>query len=111
LNDDHVRSASSSYQPLELAVSRSKAASALAAYSFTLPSLNKSWPTAPSHPSKVSKKPVRVNPLAYSLCDEVRQKSWNPFADGRLRTQERMDYTTCKDDLRAYSLFYFISSL
>ncbi len=44
LSSGHVKSARSIYQQLELAVARSSIASAQAAFSFKLPSLNKSWP-------------------------------------------------------------------
>ncbi len=44
LSNDHVKSARSIYQQLELAVARSSMASAQAAFSFKLPSLTKSWP-------------------------------------------------------------------
>jgi hypothetical protein len=68
-SDDHVKSASSISKQLELAVhvARSSAASAPAACSCKLQPLNKSWLPNPSPAAKVSKTPIRVNPLVYIL--------------------------------------------
>jgi hypothetical protein len=63
LNDDHMKSASSISQQLDLAVAHISAAPAQAACSCKLPSLNKSWQPHPSPPAKMSKTPIRVDLL------------------------------------------------
>jgi|688.fasta_scaffold1439553_1 hypothetical protein len=62
----------------------------------------------PSHLANHGNTPIRVNPLAFSvcgICSAEQQTSLNTFTDG---TQKRMGYTPCKDDLMAYSLCILI---
>jgi hypothetical protein len=70
LNDDHVKSVSYIYQQLKLAVAHSSAAYAQIACSCKLPSLKKYGPCL-SPPAEVSKMPLSVITLVYSLCGEL----------------------------------------
>jgi hypothetical protein len=70
LSEEHVKSSSSIYQQLELAVARSSAASAQAVCSCNLPPLNKSLSLAPLLLLKWARRRSRSTLLVNSHCDE-----------------------------------------
>ncbi len=69
LSDDHVRSASSKLPVAGISSVLQLNGHCLSSLLFDA-SVNKKnhGPHCPSHPAKVSKTPIRVNPLAYSIC-------------------------------------------
>ncbi len=91
LSDGHVMSASS-----ELPVAGISSVLQLSSLLFDASITKRIMVHCPSFPAKVSKTPIRVNPLAYSLCGEKSSSTadeLDSFADA---THERMGNTSVK---------------
>ena len=70
LSDDHVRSASSKLPVAGISGVLQLSSLCLSNLLFDDYVTKKIMAHCPSHPAKVSKTPIRVNPLAFSLCGE-----------------------------------------
>jgi hypothetical protein len=108
LSDDHVKSASSIYQQLDLAVVGSSEVSAQAACSCKLPSINKSWPPAPLLLLRFRSGSILwsiasvVNKVVHGIAEELESICWRTL---NLRKNGLHMY---KDYLMAYFLCILI---
>jgi hypothetical protein len=69
-SDDHVRSASSKLPVAGISSVLQLSGLCPSSLLYDAFITKKIIAHCPSHPAKVSKMPIRVNPLAYSLCGE-----------------------------------------
>jgi hypothetical protein len=69
-SDDHVRSASSKLPVAGISSVLQQSGLCLSSLLFEASVTKKIMAHCPSLPAKMSKMPIRVNPLAYSLCGE-----------------------------------------